>query len=64
MKKVLVYKDSGQPVKVGDIVHDRCTVTSIEEPRHSGSTGRIHVTNGSWSQGFYPSVFNAEWREQ
>ena len=67
MKKVLVYKDTGETVKIGDIVNDRegdCIVTGIEEPRSPNSTGRIYVQCETWTQGFYPSVFNAEWKEQ
>lgn len=59
----LVYKDTGVPVKVGDIVTDfrgdKDVVTGWASPRNSNSTGRIYVTGGE----FYPSVFGCVWIE-
>jgi hypothetical protein len=65
----LVYKNSGKAVRVGDVVKDfrgdKLTVTSVSEalaPKHSGSTGRVEVKSDGWTQCFYPSCINAEWK--
>jgi hypothetical protein len=65
----LVHRDSGKPVVVGDSVRsfrgEDWKVTGWEPPRTANSTGRIHVSqlDGEKTQGFFPSVFNCEWRE-
>ena len=66
---ILIHSATGQPVKLGDAVRDfrgdPAKVTSWELPRHSGSTGRVYVvTPEGWIQGYYPAVFDLEWRKQ
>lgn len=58
----------GHTVNVGDIAHtfrgEPVVVVGMEEPRHSGSTGRVIVKTmdeSRWQQSFYPSVCNMEW---
>jgi hypothetical protein len=64
---VLVYEDSGVPVKIGDKVKDfrggKAVVAAIEPPRHSGSTGRVHVREGSddFINTYYPGVYGMHW---
>jgi len=66
----LVHKDSEVEVQDGETVTDfrgdASIVVSREEPRHSGSTGRVYVkpadpADGAWTQGYYPSVFDLKW---
>ena len=58
----LIHNNTSQDVKIGDRVTsfrgEEMTVTGIEAPRHSASTGRVYVNNG---QGYYPSVFGLSW---
>ena len=63
----LVHKATRQPVQIGERIAsfrgEFCTVESVEQPRHAGSTGRVYVrADAGWSQGFYPSVFDLEWQ--
>lgn len=64
--RVLVYEDSGLPVKIGDIVTDfrgdKWPLVGIEPPKHSGSTGRVHLrASDGFITTFYPSVIGAKW---
>ena len=67
----LVNEKTGEAVKIGDKVisfrHESATVTGWEEPRHSGSTGRVYVVfdgTAHWfSSGYYPGVFDLLWEE-
>jgi hypothetical protein len=70
MKK-LIYIATGQPVKKGDIATtfrgESAKVLGWALPRTPESTGRVHlVIEGAapgWAE-YYPSVINAEWREE
>ncbi len=57
----LIHED-GKVVKIGDAVvtfnGEKATVTGWEEPRHSGSTGRMNTTHGRGEH--YPSVFGCK----
>lgn len=59
---VLIDKVTQVSVKVGEVRKDfrgkASRVTGGRPPKHGGSTGRIHVTNGGE---FYPSVFGCAW---
>lgn len=63
----LVYESSGVEVKEGDEANLKdgkpVIVTSIEKPRHGGSTGRVHVRVAGTARntGYYPSVIGAKW---
>jgi len=68
MKKQLVYSLTGKPVELNDQVWSRgeeFTVTDIVEPHSINSTGRIYVRHNKeeWTQGYFPSVFDCEWKE-
>jgi len=63
----LVHTDTGKPVEIGETVTDfrgdKATVIGMTQPRHEGSTGRIHVrAPEGYEHGYYPSVFNCEWK--
>lgn len=65
----LVYDKTGIEVQEGDKVEtsraELVTVTSIEKPRHGGSTGRVYVENENGGRsGYYPSVVGAKWIER
>lgn len=68
MKRILVYRSTGIPVKVGDVVDtfrgEQSVVEGWREPLTPESTGRVLIRLGS-SQPFpyYPSVIDAEWRD-
>jgi len=63
----LVNKLTGNEVLVGHKIMlstgNVVTVTSIQEPRHGGSTGRVYVKYPISKNeiGFYPSVVGAHW---
>jgi hypothetical protein len=64
----LIYEDTNEPVNTGDIARtfrgEPVIVTGWQEPRHSGSTGRVHVQSmdeSKWHQSFYPSVCGMKW---
>lgn len=63
----LVYDETGKEVQVGDVAKtfrdEVVTVTGVEEPRHSGSTGRVYVKfdGADRSREFFPSVIGAKW---
>lgn len=63
----LIYTQTRQPVKTGDIVHIRnkpYTVTGTAEPHKPASTGRVYVQAMNDSRAnaqYFPSVINAEW---
>ena len=69
----LVHKATGVPVEIGEVVTDfrgdRQRVTEMIEPHHPGSTGRVYVCDLDdeptllSSFGYFPSVFDLEWRE-
>ena len=64
----LIKETTGVEVKSGDVAHDfrgdAAIITGWQEPRHSGSTGRVYVKEMS-DQGFtgeyYPSVYGLKW---
>lgn len=67
-RRVLVHKDTGIPVEEGETLTDFRGDTAIfcygEEPRHPGSTGRAYVReDGCDPFGYYPSVYDLEWRD-
>ena len=70
--QVIGTKGSGDTVEVGDEAltfrGESVTVTGIEEPRNSGSTGRIYVRfdypNAKLTREFFPGVIGAEWIER
>lgn len=57
----------GKPVKIGQEYKtfrgETVTLLGVEEPRHVGSTGRVYVQLNGAECAFYPSVINANWRE-
>lgn len=64
----LIYETTGTPVKTGDIAHtfrgEAVIVTGRQEPRHSGSTGRVYcksMDESKWDNAWYPSVIGAKW---
>jgi hypothetical protein len=64
----LIKETTGVEVKTGDIVHDfrgkAAYVTGWALPKHSGSTGRVHVKEMSdrpFSGEYYPSVYGLKW---
>ena len=69
MKRILVYKVSGQPVKRGDVVKtfrgEDATVDGWVEPHKPDSTGRVLLRIEPYQpHAYFPSVINAEWREE
>lgn len=66
--KVLTYKSTGKPVRVGDRTvtfrGETVTVIAINPPSHEGSTGRVTVKfdNGLVRE-YFPPVIDSEWRE-
>jgi hypothetical protein len=69
----LIYTATGEEVKVGDGVTldkgENLVITSIEKPKHSGSTGRVYVELADqrgvhYARGYYPSVIGAKWVER
>lgn len=69
----LVHKKTGKPVKEGQVIADfrgdEAVFLHGTEPSHPGSTGRAYVRPvdsdpESSGFGFYPSVFDLEWRDQ
>lgn len=66
----LINEKTGNEVKTGEVVHDfrgeAAIITGWQEPRHSASTGRVHVKEMN-EQGFtgeyYPSVYGLKWVE-
>ena len=65
----LVYKDSGNPVAVGDIVKtsrgDEVQVTYFRPPHKPSSEGKVSVKHGdSGSIEYYVSVIGAHWIER
>ena len=64
---VLVRKDIGQPVEVGETVVRRgggeATVKGGRAPHKPSSTGRVYVDEGRTYTGeYFPSVYGLEWR--
>ena len=63
----LIYTETRQPVKTGDIVHisnKPFTVTGTAEPHKPASTGRVYVQAMDESRAhaqYYPGVIGAEW---
>ena len=70
----LVYSDTGVPVQKGDKHNlarngeavEMWTVQGIQEPHHSGSTGRVYVVNDKHgcTAEYFPGVIDAEWIER
>jgi hypothetical protein len=67
MKK-LVYIKTGLPVRVGDITEtfrgQPVKVLGWALPLTPESTGRVTIAGEAGAADFYPSVIDAEWREQ
>lgn len=68
----LVHDETLKPVGIGDRVVDfrgeEAIIVDMQEPHHSGSTGRVYVREigpsgepDGPSQGYYPSVYNLKW---
>ncbi len=64
----LIYEDTQKPVTVGDIARtfkgEPVIVTGWQEPRHSGSTGRVYcqsMDESKWQNAWYPSVCGMKW---
>jgi len=59
---------AGEPVAIGDKVltfrGEPVEVTGIFAPTHAGSTGRVEISEDGHSRLVYPSVIDAEWRNQ
>ena len=67
MKRLFI---DGKPVELGQVVTDfrgdKAIVTGWDEPHKPSSTGRIYVKwdeDQTMSDSYYPSVFEAEWKE-
>lgn len=65
----LVYKTSGNEVKIGDIciLHDGevVTVSGIYKPHKPSSTGRVYVTfPDDTGVEYFPVVIDASWIER
>lgn len=64
----LIREKTGEQINTGEVVHDfrgdAAIITGWQEPRHSGSTGRVYVREMN-EQGFegsyYPSVYGLKW---
>ncbi len=59
----LVEVKTGREVEFGEVLTDlrgkrEDVLTGGEPPRHSGSTGRVHIEGGN---SFYPSVYGLQW---
>lgn len=57
----------GRRINKGDEVidfrGDKAKVTGWQAPTHAGSTGRVYVVEpGSSERGYFPSVYNLEWK--
>jgi hypothetical protein len=67
-RQLLVYKETGQPVRIGDEVTLRdgeiVTVASFRPPHKSSSSGHVTVklANGNVME-YYANVISAEWIE-
>ena len=66
----LIKETTGVEVKSGDVVHcfkgQAAIVTGWAMPKHSGSTGRVHVKEmkeNGFEMGYYPSVYGLKWVE-
>jgi hypothetical protein len=65
----MIYEQTNEAVKVGDIAKtfrgETVTVTGFEQPRHSGSTGRVYVKFEGFEETreFFPGVIGARWIE-
>jgi hypothetical protein len=64
----LIKESTGIEVKSGDVAHDfrgeAAIVTGWQEPRHSGSTGRVYVKemgDKGFTGEYYPSVYGMKW---
>lgn len=63
---ILRYED-GKRVQVGDKATtfrgEPVTVTQIEKPHKSSSTGRVYVAieGETYTRSFFPGVINASW---
>jgi len=68
--RVLVYEDTRVPVQIGDKVVDfrgsKAVVVAIEPPRHSGSTGRVHIKESKSGpvMTYFPSVYGMKWLDR
>lgn len=66
----LVYKATGEEVKVGDVVTmrdgEKCEVTYFREPHKPSSEGKVLVKfeNRNCNMEYYVSVIGAEWIER
>lgn len=66
----LVYKATGEEVKVGDVVTMRdgnqCEVKYFRPPHSSSSSGKVTVKEDgrSFQMEYYVSVIGAEWIER
>ena len=68
----LINKETRNEVKIGDTVEtfrgEEGIVTGIDEPRKSGSTGRVYIKfeypNAKLTREFFPGVIGAEWIER
>lgn len=68
----ILVRANGSPLKVGDLVTtfrgEIGVLTGWREPAHSGSTGRVYVSDvGSeyheYAHEWFPSVIDAHWEE-
>ena len=64
----LINEKTGKEVQSGDVVHcfrgQAAIVTGWAMPKHSGSTGRVHVkemSDSPFSGEYYPSVYGLKW---
>ena len=65
----LVYKATGNEVKVGDVVEtskgDKVTVKYFAEPHKPSSSGKVYVEHeNGFGMEYFVSVIGAEWIER
>lgn len=66
----LIYKDSKQPVKIGDIVDlgkgEMVDVQYFREPHKAGSTGKVTVetVNTGLRREYFVGIIGAAWVER
>lgn len=64
----LIHSNTKEPAHVGDALTtfrgEPVTLVGSQEPRHSGSTGRIIVQDADGhANSFYPGVCGLEWQK-
>jgi hypothetical protein len=60
----LIYKSTGAPVEIGDVVTmggDQCTVVGIDKPKSPVGNGRVNCRKGYGIYSWFPSLIGAIW---